>query len=138
MELKDKPDGTFDSSTALVAAEKSNAVQRAEKLADLKELALMSRDKLDANFDPVLDEIFASKKLSLKLAALQWLAERGFGKVPKVVRIDSDDDSLEGTMRLLAAGKLEQFQARQDAITTEIVEETNSEDNDNVRRETDD
>jgi hypothetical protein len=136
MELEKPPEApeTPAQSVELVPFNVGQAVA-AQRKADLKELALLSRDKLDANFDKVIDEIMERGRLSLKFAALCWLADRGFGKVPKVVRIDSDDDSPEGMIRMIAARKHEAMQAKLEAITTEIVSESNTKDEENVREE---
>jgi len=122
-----------------------------ETLAERKrEISLLTRGKLDAKFDEVVDAIFELENtittynsrgdaslsidpLKLKLETLKWLADRGYGKAPQVVKVDTDTDTPNAILAEIARKRTEatiaQMEAdrmRADAVTTEIEKETES------------
>jgi hypothetical protein len=129
MDLKQDAD-TAESPTevSLVGFQTAHAKLNAlAKKADMEELALMSRSQLLANFDPVLDKIFALPptrvNLMLQKDVLAWLANRGYGKTADVIRIGADNSSFEGVMRSIAAEKLRVLEDNANAIEAEVIED---------------
>lgn len=72
------------------------------------ELAEASRAMYWENRDKVMREIFDDESgrvsiLYLKLQALEHLAERGYGKPPKEVKLSTDTDTAESIIAAMAA-----------------------------------
>lgn len=90
-------------------------------IADRRELAMLSRDYFTDHLDNFIGYIFdpaqvqVRGRLRLQFETLQWLAQRGWGKVPLEIRLDTEDDSLEGIMRRIASERVA------NSITTEVV-----------------
>lgn len=106
-----------------------------------RELALLARESLDKRFDRTIDAIFdmpdklenekgtSLEPLKLKLDALKWLSDRGYGKAPQVIKLGSDEGTPTAILEKIArertqaaVEKLEADRMRAEAITTTIEE----------------
>lgn len=109
-----------------------------------REIALLARVKLDDNFDGVVDRIFALPETSmvgdaespnlevmkLKIDTVKWLADRGYGKAPQIVKLGTDEGTPQHILEQIAkkrtdalVEKMEADRLRAEAVTTEVEKE---------------
>lgn len=100
-----------------------------ETLAERKrELSLLSRTRVDQHFDDTVDRIFnlpdstvnfkgdvSYEPLKIKADLLKWLAERGYGKAPQIVKLGTDAGSPQALLEEIAKRRTEEYIAKQEA-----------------------
>ncbi len=133
-----------DSSQAVVLRDMPPSLTP-ESLAERKrELALLSRARVDKHFDDVVDRIMqlpdmstdakgttSYEPLKLKLDALKWLSERGYGKSPQVIKLGADEGSPQAMLEKIAQKRTQEYLDQQEAerirreaiTTTEVTKE---------------
>ena len=109
-----------------------------------RELQLLSRATLDEHYERVVTSILTMgdtlvnakgdislEPMRLKLDCLKWLADRGHGKAPLVVRVGTDEGTPESILNEIARKRTEEYLARMEAeamkataITSEVETET--------------
>ena len=115
-----------------------------ESLAERKrELSLLSRGRVDNHFDDVIDRVMrvpdttvdakgtvSYDGLKLKLDALKWLSERGYGKSPQVIKLGTDEGSPQAMLEKIAQKRTQEYldqqeadRIRREAVTTEVEKE---------------
>jgi hypothetical protein len=116
-------------------------VQKEALEARKRDVALVSRQHLDDHFDDTIKRIFelpdkfvdlkgttSIDPLKLKADMIKWLAERGYGKSPQVVKLETDTGTPDAILNEIAARKtaliqqLEAQRLRDEAIDATVVE----------------